>query len=121
MNETFSMIFKHRVNECFQGTRDLTPYLCVEEALDFYQEIGGAPAIARHAEELLDFGEKLFKDYFDVASAPFPKSMRAPYMRIIGELQGVPTSLDNFKAQKCLRAKRAPFTKKCILVNFFRN
>jgi len=68
-----------------QGTRDLTPYLCVEEALDFYQEIGGAPAIARHAEELLDFGEKLFKDYFDVASAPFPKSMRAPYMRIIGE------------------------------------
>ena len=77
----------------FQGTRDLTPYLCVEEALDFYQEIGGAPAIARHAEELLDFGEKLFKDYFDVASAPFPKSMRAPYMRIIGELQGVPTSL----------------------------
>ena len=108
------MIFKHRVNECFQGTRDLTPYLCVEEALDFYQEIGGAPAIARHAEELLDFGEKLFKDYFDVASAPFPKSMRAPYMRIIGELQGVPTSLDNFKAQKCLRAKRATFTKKCI-------
>ena len=76
--------FSRHVN-FFQGTRDLTPYLCVEEALDFYQEIGGAPAIARHAEELLDFGEKLFKDYFDVASAPFPKSMRAPYMRIIGE------------------------------------
>ena len=84
----------------------MTPYLCVEEALDFYQEIGGAPAIARHAEELLDFGEKLFKDFFDVASAPFPPSMRAPYMRIIGE-QNYPCS--TFEPIICPFFRYAPF------------
>ena len=40
-------------------------------------------AISQHAEEMLDFGEKLLRDSFNVEGAQFPDEMRAPYMRIV--------------------------------------
>ena len=49
------------------------------------QGLGGHEAISQHAKEMLDFGEKLLLDSFHVAPAPFPQSMRAPYLRIVGE------------------------------------
>ena len=40
-------------------------------------------AISQHAEEMLDFGEKLLRDSFNVEGAQYPDEMRAPYMRIV--------------------------------------
>ena len=51
--------------------------------LNFYSDLGGHEAISQHAKEMLDFGEKLLMDSFQVAPAPFPQSMRAPYLRIV--------------------------------------
>ena len=79
----------HNYNKGFQeefykqGTGDYTRYLCVGEALDFYDHLGGHDAISKHAKEMLDFGEKLLLNSFQVAPAPFPESMRAPYLRIV--------------------------------------
>ena len=64
----------------------MTRYLCIEDSLDFFQnDLGGHEAISQHAKEMLDFGEKLLLESFHVATAPFPQTMRAPYMRIVGE------------------------------------
>lgn len=63
----------------------MTRYLCVCDALDFYQELGGYETISQHAKEMLDFGEKLLLDSFHVSAAPFPADFRAPYMRIVGK------------------------------------
>jgi len=88
------LVTSHNYNKGYQeeffkqGTGDYTRYLCVEEALDFYQDLGGHEAISQHAKEMLDFGEKLLVDSFHVAPAPFPQSMRAPYLRIVA----MPTS-----------------------------
>jgi hypothetical protein len=57
----------------------------METALEFYEEVGGQKAMAKHANEMLDFAENLFKKEFNVESMPIAKELRAPYMRIVGK------------------------------------
>ena len=56
-----------------------------EEALDFYDALGGQSAIAAHAEKMLDFAEDLFCKSFGLKQSPIPKSLQAPYLRLIGK------------------------------------
>lgn len=65
------------------GSNDSTRYFCVEDALDFYERIGGYKVISQHINEMLDFWEDLLIQSFQVSPAPIPKSMRAPFMRLI--------------------------------------
>ena len=71
-------------NCAFQGTGDLTRYLVNEDALDFYEALGGHEVISNHATKMLDFAEDLFCKSFGIKPSPIPKDLQAPYLRLIG-------------------------------------
>ena len=64
----------------------MTRYLVTEEALDFYDAIGGQSVIGKHSEKMLDFAEDLLCKTFGLKPSPIPKSLQAPYLRLIGKL-----------------------------------
>ncbi|KAK3087724.1 hypothetical protein FSP39_009673 [Pinctada imbricata] len=67
----------------YQGTRDDTPYTVVPHALQFYKRMGGVSRVREYNSDLLDKGVEMLCSSFDLRRFPIPKSMEAPYMRLL--------------------------------------
>lgn len=75
-----------------QGTRDNIPYFLVPEALKFFSEIGGMEKIHQYTKALLDNVTSMISDKLGTPKPEIPKSMEAPYMRLVllPEYEGYP-------------------------------
>ncbi|KAK3087714.1 hypothetical protein FSP39_009531 [Pinctada imbricata] len=67
----------------YQGTRDDTPYTVVPKAVEFYNKMGGLSRIREYNSSLLDKAVEMLCSSFDLRRFPIPKSMEAPYMRLL--------------------------------------
>lgn len=67
-----------------QGTTDLTRYTALPKALDFYSSIGGRQAIFDYVDPLLEWAVDLLCNALKTKRQEIPESMRAPYMRVLG-------------------------------------
>ena len=68
----------------FQGTLDKTNLIVTPAALDFYQALGGQAVIASYVEPLIEWAADMLAEALDTFRMQVPKSMEAPFMRIVG-------------------------------------
>lgn len=79
-----------------QGTRDETPFCVAPEAIKFYNAIGGYEVIREYLDDLLCKATDLLTSSWKTEKLPIPKSMEAPFMRMIQvpKLEGLSTIAD---------------------------
>ena len=58
-------------------------------ALDFYQALGGRAAIASYVEPLVEWAADMLAEALGTFRMQVPKSMEAPFMRLVGKLTSV--------------------------------
>ncbi|XP_048727470.2 uncharacterized protein LOC125645721 [Ostrea edulis] len=66
-----------------QGTRDDIPYLLVPDSIKFYQDVGGRDKIVQYTTTLLDKASALIAERLNTEVLQIPKSMEAPFMRLV--------------------------------------
>ena len=67
-------------------------------ALDFYQALGGRAAIASYVEPLVEWAADMLAEALGTFRMQVPKSMEAPFMRLVGKLPPVTINyLQNFR------------------------
>ena len=76
----------------YQGTFDYSNYFASSAAIEFYRGLGGREAILAHVTPLLDWAQEMLVEAFGTQKLPVPKSMEAPFLRVVGKL---------FKARIC--------------------
>ena len=77
--------YKETLQEKFfdQGTDEMTNFFVIEEALKYYEQIGGMKFLHENARNLLEgLREKLCRE-LGCSMYPVPSSMQAPYMKIV--------------------------------------
>lgn len=77
---------KNRIIKFFplQGVRDDTAFVACGAAFDFYDEVGGQEALKEYISPMMDQAVELFCDALNVKPHKVPKTMRSPFMRVIG-------------------------------------
>ena len=50
----------------------------------FYKEIGGREAVLEYVTPLLEWAQDMLATAFNTEKLPIPKSMEAPFLRIVG-------------------------------------
>jgi len=66
-----------------QGTDEMTNYFVIEEALNYYKNIGGRLFLHEHADKLLEGLRRRLCKELGCSMYPVPSSMQAPYMKIV--------------------------------------
>ncbi|XP_076091282.1 uncharacterized protein LOC143063175 isoform X2 [Mytilus galloprovincialis] len=66
-----------------QGTRDDSPYCVVPEAIQFYKDLGGYEKIRDYTDDLLNTSTELLSSSWKTEKLQIPKSMEAPFMRLV--------------------------------------
>lgn len=66
-----------------QGTDDITNYMLVDEALDYYDAIGGRDALVANADSKLNALRHRLCDQLGCSWYPIPVEMEAPFMKIV--------------------------------------
>jgi len=66
-----------------QGTDDITNYMLVDEALDYYEAIGGRQALVANAESKLNALRHRLCNQLGCSWYPIPVVMEAPFMKIV--------------------------------------
>ena len=69
----------------FQGTLDYSSLAATSAALDFYGALGGQSGIAAYVEPMLDWAADMLAESLGTSRMKVPKSMEAPFMRLVGE------------------------------------
>ena len=68
---------------------DHTNMIVTPAALDFYQALGGRAAIASYVEPLIEWAADMLAEGLGTFRMQVPKSMEAPFMRLVGKLTPV--------------------------------
>jgi hypothetical protein len=84
-----------------QGTLDSTNYVCAEAAVDFYRSLGGREAIAGYVEPLLDWAQAMLAAALGTYRMPVPKTMEAPFMKVIGKQEASVFHLTAHRRTSC--------------------
>ena len=63
---------------------DYSNYLAAEGALSFARSFGGVSALQAHTGPILDWAQEMLAEALGTETLPVPKSMKAPFMRLIG-------------------------------------
>lgn len=67
----------------WQGSRAYSPYCVIPEAIQFHNDIGGCKKLQEHASTLLNEATDLLTSSWKTEKLQIPKSMEAPYMRLV--------------------------------------
>ena len=79
-----------------RGTDDYSAWMCLQDAVDFWQDAGG-PAIAERAVGLLDKAAAVVSSALPAVDAPVPATP-APCLRLVPLPDGVATTLEDADA-----------------------
>ncbi|XP_005111184.3 hercynylcysteine sulfoxide lyase [Aplysia californica] len=65
------------------GTRDLLPFYCARNAIQFYKALGGVEKIVGYTSELAEKARQLFETELGLTHLDMPASMEAPNMKML--------------------------------------
>ena len=68
-----------------QGTIDHSNYICAPAGISFLRSIGGVDGLSASVGRLLEWAVEMLTEALGTHPMPVPKSMEAPYMRVVGE------------------------------------
>ena len=65
---------------------DYSNYVALSAAIDYFEDLGGFDGVHSYVQPLLDWAQDMICTELDTSGLDIPKSMTAPYMRVIGEI-----------------------------------
>ena len=68
---------------------------------DFYSALGGQRAIAAYVEPMLEWAADMLAEALGTSRMKVPKSMEAPFMRLVGECSSYPNGQKSATEQAC--------------------